>query len=180
MKISLWFYTWFETSSSFTCLFCRLLALFWTELFPWSVMKLLLVICLIEVHQIDLTEILIAYSFSLSVTQYVSLNLDFFFNCREKEGLNMGDTSQALLLKMHLPLSGELPNTLCWESSILPLVIAHKAIIFVLAWQAGKRKPFDKWGGLKFYRNSKALCTESSLPRVWRHSVKCHTDLLAY
>lgn len=38
-----------------------------------------------------------------------------------------------LLLKMQLPLSSELPKTLCCEIPILPLVIAHKAIIFILA-----------------------------------------------
>lgn len=38
-----------------------------------------------------------------------------------------------LLLKMQLLLSNELPNTLCSEISILPLVIAHKPIIFSFA-----------------------------------------------
>lgn len=119
--------------------------------------------------QIDLTEILTASSFSLSITMYLKI-LCMYLKisssvCRGKKSQTW-EIYFTLPLKRQLLLSNELPNAPCSEISILPLVIAHKPIIFSLAWQIGRMKPFEKGGGLNFCRNSKRLCTESSVPRA--------------
>lgn len=77
-KISLWFYTCFDTSSLFTfvlpvaspVLNTAPSLLSFTKL--WQARK--------KLNQIDITEILIACSFSLSVAHYAPQNLALFFS----------------------------------------------------------------------------------------------------
>lgn len=54
----------------------------------------------------------------------------------------------------------------------LPLIVADKVIIFSLTWQAGNRKPLEKWEGLKFVETPGSSALNHQVSRAQRHSIE--------
>lgn len=116
---------------------------------------------------------LFAALFGLSVTkicEVYNLNFCWFFSPEKKQKTK--ETFHAALWKHSCRfLVSCTAHVVLWNFD-LPLIVADKVIIFSLTWQAGNRKPLEKWEGLKFVETPGSSALNHQVSRAQRHSIE--------